>query len=190
MGLDATVVYPNIDLKIRNGFGVPVVLKFTTGGGVARAEVLGPRRDRTVTFIRHIDEVVPFTERSVDDATLPRGARILRQRGIDGYAIRRYRVIRQGARAIRETGSDRYPATQQIWRVGTGAMPLVPAELPPDDPHPEYIADQYLSLTQGPEVHTPTGLIEVKQPGRTGVPRSGARGATAATSAGPVAAAR
>ena len=104
---------------------LPVVLKFATGGGVARAEILGPRRDRTVTFVRHIDEVVPFTERTAEDPTLPRGARVLKQRGIDGYAIRRYRVIRQGAVAVRETATDRYPPTQQIWRVGTGAMPII-----------------------------------------------------------------
>jgi len=183
MGLDATVVYPNIDLKLRNPFDVPVVLRFATTGGTARAEILGPQRDRSVTFVRHIDEVVPFTERVVEDATLPRGARILKQRGIDGYAIRRYRVLRRGAVAVRETATDTYPPTIQIWRVGTGAAASDPAALPENDPHPEYLADEFLWLTQGPEVRTPTGFIEVKRPGRTGVPR-GTRGATAASGTG------
>lgn len=190
MGLDATVVYPNIDLKLRNPFEVPVVLRLLTTGGTARAEILGPRRDRSVTFVRHIDEVVPFPERVVEDPTLPRGARILKQRGIDGYAIRRYRVVRRGAVAVRETATDTYPPTAQIWRVGSGAMPPDPATMPENDPHPEYVADEYLWLTQGPEVRTPTGFIEVKRAGRTGVPR-GNRGSTAATgtSAATVAAA-
>jgi vancomycin resistance protein YoaR len=180
MGLDATVVYPNIDLVLRNPFDVPIVLRFDTSRGIARAEILGPRRDRSVTFVRHIDEVAPFPERTVDDPTLPRGARVLKQRGIDGYTIRRYRVIRRGAVAVRETATDEYPPTAQIWRVGTGTMPLDPATLPEADPHPEYLADEFLWLTQGPEVRTPTGFVEVKRPGRTGVPR-GPRGATASS---------
>ncbi|MBI2898117.1 MAG: VanW family protein [Deltaproteobacteria bacterium] len=171
MGLDATVVYPNIDLQLRNPFPDPVVLHFIVGRGTARAEILGKARQRTVTFVRHIDEVVPFTERDVEDPTLPRGARVLKQRGIDGYTVRRYRVIRVGALAWREQGIDRYPPTTQIWRVGAASSPLAPAALPADDPHPEYLADEYLWLTQGPDVRGPSGFVEVKRPGRTGLPR-------------------
>ena len=41
MGLDATVVYPTITLRLRNSFDHPVVLHETVRDGLVRAEVLG-----------------------------------------------------------------------------------------------------------------------------------------------------
>jgi vancomycin resistance protein YoaR len=42
MGLDATVVYPTINFRIRNPFDFPVVLHQTLRAGIVRAEILGP----------------------------------------------------------------------------------------------------------------------------------------------------
>lgn len=41
MGLDSTVVYPDIDMKLRNPFDFPVVLHMTVSQGKVRAGVLG-----------------------------------------------------------------------------------------------------------------------------------------------------
>src|SRR5690606_33245690 len=49
MGLDATVVYPTINFRVRNPFDFPVVLHQTVKNGVVRAEVLGPPRDLTIS---------------------------------------------------------------------------------------------------------------------------------------------
>ena len=51
MGMDAAVVYPAITLKLRNPFPFPVVLHETVREGIVRAEILGPRRSRDVTFV-------------------------------------------------------------------------------------------------------------------------------------------
>jgi hypothetical protein len=178
MGLDATVVYPTITLRLRNAFDHPIVLHETVRDGVVRAEVLGPKRTRTVTFVRKIDDVVPFAEIERQDPKLPKGARVLSQRGIPGFKIHRYRVVREGAMAVRERWNDSYPPTNQIIRVGTSEAG--DADGVEDDPHPEYVADDYLVLLQGPDVKkpgeaapaVPSGeggeMVELREAGKTG----------------------
>jgi vancomycin resistance protein YoaR len=148
MGLDATVVYPTINFRLKNPFPFPVVLHETVKNGVVRAEILGPKRTRTVTLIRRIDSAIPYEEVERPDKTLPNGVRRLGQRGVAGFKLRRYRIVREGAHAVRERWDDTYPPTTQIVRVGTGDMPKdsVKAE---DDRHPEYLADELLVVTQG-----------------------------------------
>lgn len=178
MGLDAAVAYPHVTLKLKNPFPHPVVLKETVTGGVVRAEVLGPKRSRIVTFIRKIDEIIPFSERTVADDRLPKGVKIVTQRGIPGFKVRRYRVVRDGAFAVREKTLDTYPPTQQIVHVGTGLDS--DGHKPEHDEHPEYVADEYLAITQGPGIgqhgdmttelssSLPSGMEEVRVAGKTG----------------------
>jgi hypothetical protein len=173
--MDAAVSYPAITLKLKNPFPFPVVIHETVKEGVVRAEVLGPRRVRDVTFVRKINEVVPFVEKDVPDPKIPRGARMLAQRGIPGFKITRYRILREGAFAVREHTQDVYPPTTQIWHTGTGDVD--PKFVANDDEHPEYVADEYLVITQGPDMVSPHakpgaerggGTVEARVAGRYG----------------------
>ncbi|MCC7541402.1 MAG: VanW family protein [Deltaproteobacteria bacterium] len=167
LGLDATVVYPSINFLFRNNLPFPIVISFRVQDGIARAEIWGQRRTRTVTFVRRIESVIPFRERTVEDSRIPVGTRVLSQRGIPGFRVRRYRVIREGDQAVRERMNDTYPPTAQIWRVGTRTEPLdEDDEVPRDDQHPEYVADELLTMTQGPGIE---GIQEHRDAGRTGV---------------------
>ncbi len=148
MGLDATVVYPTINFRLKNPFSFPIVLHQTVKNGVVRAEILGPKRTRTVTLIRRIDAAIPYEEVERPDKTLPSGVRRLAQRGVPGFKLRRYRIVRQGPHAARERWDDVYPPTAQIVRVGTADLPRDKVTLE-DDPHSEYLADELLVVTQG-----------------------------------------
>jgi vancomycin resistance protein YoaR len=165
MGMDATVVYPTITLRLKNPFTHPIVLHETVSDGFVRAQILGPKRTRDVTFVRKIDEVVPFNERENPDPKIPHGQRILAQRGIPGFRVTRYRILRDGAFAVREHNTDVYPPTAQIWRIGTGDESV--KEAPGGDDHPEYVADEYLTISQGPHVVDPHAgkAKEEPQPG-------------------------
>ncbi|HEX7670855.1 MAG TPA: G5 domain-containing protein, partial [Polyangiaceae bacterium] len=172
MGLDATVVYPTIDFRIRNPFDFPIVLHETVKNGVVRAEILGQEEPFTVTFIRRITDALPYEQIERRDDRLPRGVRILSQRGVPGFKLTRYRILREGDHAVREKWADTYPPTTQIVRVGAGSMARdsVTAE---DDPHPEYAADELLVMTQGPEVPASKDepgdrMQEDREPGRFG----------------------
>ncbi|MCU0692422.1 MAG: VanW family protein [Polyangiaceae bacterium] len=177
MGLDAAVSYPTITLKLKNNFAFPVVVHETVKNGVVRAEVLGPQRTLTVTFVRKIVEVHPYEQVERNDPKLPAGVRALSQRGVPGFRVKRYRIVRDGPFATREVSFDVYPPTTQIVRVGIGDMPRDSVDAV-DDNHPEYVADEYLIVTQGPGIRTksanqdePGGpTVEQRTPGKTGEP--------------------
>jgi vancomycin resistance protein YoaR len=176
MGLDATVVYPTINFRIRNPFTFPVVLHQTVKNGVVRAEILGPHRSRTVTLIRRVLDSIPYEEVERPDKTLPAGVRVLGQRGVAGFKLRRYRLVREGLHATRERWDDVYPPTTQIVRLGTGES-VDTTKKPEDDPHPEYLADELLIVTQGPDDDAGAGAgerggvtIENREPGKFGEP--------------------
>ena len=174
LGLDATVVYPTISFRFRNPFDFPIVLHETVSNGVVRAEILGPERRHTVTYFRRIDAVLPFEEVERQTPKLPEGMRVLAQRGIPGFKTTSSRVVRDGAHAHRYKWSDSYPPTAQIINVGTGPKEL--ESKAKDDEHPEYVVDEYLVVTQGPDIRTPGvtepqpggGTIESREPGQTG----------------------
>ena len=172
MGMDATVVYPTITLKLKNPLPFPVVLHEVVEDGVVRAEILGPKRTRDVTFVRRIDGVTPFREREISDPKIPAGEKVLAQRGIPGFKVTRFRVVREGAFAVRERMPDYYPPTTQIVRVGTG--PKDDGFVPRDDSHAEYVADELLTISQGPSIRAKAwnerggGTIENRVPGKYG----------------------
>jgi vancomycin resistance protein YoaR len=146
MGLDATVVYPTINMRLKNPYAFPVVLHEVVKNGVVRAEILGPRRARTVTLIRRIDSAIPYEQIERPDPSLAEGVRVLSQRGIPGFKLHRYRILREGAHAVRERWNDVYPPTAQIVRVGTATQSE--ATLPAHDAALEYVADELLVMTQ------------------------------------------
>jgi vancomycin resistance protein YoaR len=174
LGLDATVVYPTINFRFKNPFDFPIVLHETVANGVVRAEILGPKRALTVSYFRRIDEVTPFEEVERKTPKLPEGVRVVAQRGIPGFKTSSSRVVRDGAYATREHWSDTYPPTMQIIHVGSGPKEGEAKQL--DDTHPEYVVDEYLVVTQGPDIKTPGvsgpepggGTTEMREAGKTG----------------------
>jgi vancomycin resistance protein YoaR len=148
LGLDATVVYGAQNFKFRNDHDFPIVIGMLVDEGRVYASLHGAARDRSVTWIRRIDATLPFEERTVQDPTLPSGLRVLQQRGVPGFTLTRFRVVEdQRTRAsVRESNRDTYPPTHQLWRVGAGGEAPAGFERPKNDAHPEYIADEYLSV--------------------------------------------
>jgi len=161
MGLDAMVTYGGMGLRFRNDLSFPIVIGMTMEAGVLRAEMRGARATRLVTFARRIDQALPFGTRDENDASLPTGVRVLRQRGVPGFEITRYRTVRdvEHNQAFRERDESRYPPTDEIWRVGTGGATPEDFVAPAGDAHPEYLADTYLSATEGPTTHDALDVV-------------------------------
>jgi vancomycin resistance protein YoaR len=135
MGLDSTVVYPTVDLKVRNPYDFPVIIHYRVNQGFVRAEVLGKPRKGKVAFERQILGQIAFARETRTDPTMPSGQRFLDQEGHNGYRIRRRRVFFQD-RADRPTAPPQerivaYPPTAQIERVGTGDAKLPKKVVPP-----------------------------------------------------------
>ncbi|HJL34470.1 MAG TPA: VanW family protein, partial [Polyangiaceae bacterium LLY-WYZ-15_(1-7)] len=169
LGLDAAVAWPNLNFRFRNDRSFPVMVRLVVEGGWVRGEIRGAARTDQVSFVRRIDEAIPYEERENEDPRLPAGVRVLAQRGVPGFRVTVWRIRRDPetnqARSTRDEVS--YPPTTQIWRVGTGAPAPSGYEPPEGDTHGEYRADEYLESTQGPGIE---GTETVRRAGRTGSP--------------------
>jgi vancomycin resistance protein YoaR len=169
LGLDAAVAYGSLNFRFQNALPFPIVIEATVDDGFVRVALLGKARTRTVTFLRRIDEVEPFEERITQDSALPSGVRVLQQRGVPGFAITSFRVVRDAQTGVarRERRQDSYPPTHQLWRIGTGPAAGSDFVPPRNDGHPEYLADEVMSATQGPDTK---GIEVTATPGKTGTP--------------------
>lgn len=143
MGLDSTVVWPSVDLKLKNPYDFPLVLHYMVNQGTVKVELLGKARPYKVAYEREIVLESSFGVQSRPDPTLPLGQKIVEQEGYPGYRLKRRRYLYtgkwqvkdnvaapQGLVAVKEWDLG-YPATSQIVRVGTGPASLKKREAPP-----------------------------------------------------------
>ena len=103
LGFDATVVWPDTDLVLKNPYDFPVAIHYRVSNGEAVVEVLGKKRPfDKVTFAREILEETPFPseERLKDD--MPDGQTMVVQPGFDGYKMTRFRRFWVGKKMVRE----------------------------------------------------------------------------------------
>jgi vancomycin resistance protein YoaR len=118
-GLDATVVYPTVDLKIRNPFPFAVAFHTTVGPNTLHVELLGARKPVSVELQKEELSTTPFERKVVEDRAFAQPKRT--QKGADGLELRRLRVLTyaRGSRRVEST-VDRYPPTLEVWKVPPG----------------------------------------------------------------------
>lgn len=130
MGLDATVVYPTVDLKLKNPYDFPIVVHGTIDRGSLVFELLGARRPATVSFATETVGTAPFKRKIEETHALAEGAVRLKQKGIRGYSVKKTRVIHlEGGPDRIEVTTDVYPPTFEIYQVAPGTD--VDTALPP-----------------------------------------------------------
>lgn len=121
MGLDATVVWPRIDLVIASPFSFPITVRAITHDGELTVELYGRARVR-VDWSHRVLATTAWTDRYVEDPLVPPGVERVSQRPIRGYLVARQRVI-EGERGRRiEDARIHYPPTDRIVRVAPGAL--------------------------------------------------------------------
>ena len=118
-GLDATVVYPVVDLKLRNPFTFPVVVHATVSANILKMELLGADKPVEVTFGKTVLSTTPYERKVEEDPAVSKPKR--KQKGIDGLELFRSRVLtfRDGTRKV-ENSRDVYPPTREVWLVPPG----------------------------------------------------------------------
>ena len=125
MGLDATVVYPTTDFKMKNPYDFPVAIRYVVAQGIVRVEILGKERPwEKVQFEREILEEKPFETITREDPTLPIGATVVEQAGFPGYKLERRRVFfKDGKKVKTEKRKLEYPPTTEYLRIGSNPDP-------------------------------------------------------------------
>jgi vancomycin resistance protein YoaR len=153
LGLDATVSYPDLDLKLKNPFDFPVAIHFTAEEGSLRAEIRGKRRPYTVTLLRKVVGQQPFQTRYVEDPHLLQGKEVVTQNGIPGYTVRRFQIVEADKVGYRFQTVDKYPPTLQFVHRGTApsSQAIDAKSAPKPDNHKPYRAATYLRMVQGPD---------------------------------------
>ena len=129
MGLDATVVYPIVDLKIRNPYDFPVVVHSHVEGNTVVFELFGKERPARVIFKREIVATRPYARKVEEKKGMPRDRVVRKQHGIPGYKIKRTRMIAYGdGTGRKEENVDIYWPTFELYLVapGTDPEPLLP----------------------------------------------------------------
>jgi vancomycin resistance protein YoaR len=129
MGLDSTVVFPAVDLKVRNPHPFPVVIHAKTEGGKLKVEVLGKMRPVQVGFGREVLETLPYKRKVVEEASLSGKKVLVKQHGIKGYRVKRSRLLTYpDGTTKKESTTDVYPPTTEIYQVPVGFdVALLPA---------------------------------------------------------------
>jgi hypothetical protein len=169
MGLDATVVYPSVDLKVRNPWPFPVVVHAAVGADTVAVEMLGRERVADVTFGRMVVASRPYARRVVELPGLAEDRIVRKQRGIRGYTVQRRRTVTllDGTARIDES-RDVYPPTAEIFLLPPGvdadaALPPLLETLEPEagTPAPAAAAASCVDcerprIVEAPGVHAPT----------------------------------
>ena len=138
LGFDATVVWPNVDLVLKNPYDFPVAVLYRVATGEAHVEILGKKRPWTkVEFVREILEESPYPLEERLDDTIPAGATTIDQWGFNGYKIKRYRRFVKGKEMVREQKwtLNYKPVTEYIRRgINPDPTAPVPEQRPAKNP--------------------------------------------------------
>ena len=132
LGFDATVVWPDTDLKLKNPYDFPVAIAYRVANGEAVVELRGKERPYDkVVFERHILERTDFASEERPDEEMPEGSKSLDQAGFPGIKLERYRRFYKDKKVVK---SDKWtvtykPVTEYV-RVGHNKDPE--AKAPPE----------------------------------------------------------
>jgi vancomycin resistance protein YoaR len=125
LGFDATVVWPDTDLKLKNPYDFPVVLRYVVANGEAKVEVLGKKRPYDkVVFERRVIEETPFSSEERLDEEMPLDQTSLDQAGFNGFLLERFRRFYKDGKVVRSNKwAVRYKPVTEYIRRGTNPDP-------------------------------------------------------------------
>ncbi len=122
LGLDSTVAWPSVDLKIKNPWDEPLVVHTVVKGNELRVQLLGEDKPASVRWHTETLAILPFKRKITESGWLSEGTVIKKQKGIRGYRLRRVRelTLADGSTRVEET-VDVYPPTDEHFIVPRGA---------------------------------------------------------------------
>lgn len=119
-GMDATVDYGRLDLKLRNPYPYPVCIKASAIGGKLTVLILGKRIGVRHEVRSELMRVIPPPTVSKADPSLPAGERRVEQFGRCGYVTATWRLTYLDGKLVRKelVHEDTYPPQPTIIKVG------------------------------------------------------------------------
>lgn len=120
LGQDATVAWPNLDLKFGNDSGAYILVRTIMGKDSLTINFYGqPQPDRQVV-IANSSTPVPPPEQKVTNNSLPSGQQQVKQEGVQGYKVTSTRTILLNGKVVKTEalGSSYYVPTPKIIEEG------------------------------------------------------------------------
>jgi vancomycin resistance protein YoaR len=139
LGLDATVIYGEVDLVIENPYPAPILVHaFLPSEFIIRVELLGAKRGSSIEHSYAVIERHDFYRRIIEDETLTAGQFKLKQDGGFGYDV--VSMVKttelDGTDSVRRYSSKYYPVPE-VYAVGPGTPSSALPELPEGATHAE-----------------------------------------------------
>ena len=128
MGLDATVVANQVDLKLANPYDFPVVIHYKVARGEAEVELLGREKPfDKVEFERDIVERLPFETITREDNRIGVGHMVVDQPGYPGYKLKRTRRVYKDGEVVKTNKWNLfYRPVIEYARIGINPNPNLP----------------------------------------------------------------
>jgi vancomycin resistance protein YoaR len=102
LGFDSTVVWPNVDLVLKNSYEFPVAIRYVVANGEAKVEILGRKRPYDkIVFEREITEETPYSSEERLDEEIKEGETTVDQEGFLGYKLERFRKFYKGGKLVK-----------------------------------------------------------------------------------------
>jgi len=133
-GQDATVDYGNLDLKFSNNTAYPVRIDVSVPSGAVIVNIYGTDDNNTkITLSHSTSNARSFPVSRVKDASVPAGAEVIKQRGVNGYTVTSYITITQNGQSnTKYLSTSVYSPMPEIINYNPNKPP--PALIPPAAP--------------------------------------------------------
>jgi len=120
LGQDATVNYPNLDLKFKNDTGSLIYVRTQVKPGLLTIRLFGKKSGKTVRLVHETEKEIGFATEIRPDANLPPGRTVQDQAGTKGFVVKTWRIVKdaQGNETEQFLSRDVYAPANRILRVG------------------------------------------------------------------------
>jgi vancomycin resistance protein YoaR len=121
LGRDATVSYPDVDLKFKNDTSGLIYFRTEVKSGIITIRLWGKRSNITVRLVNEVEQELAFQTERRSDPNLPKGKTVVERAGSKGYIVKTWRITKddQGRETEQFLSRDVYSPVNQILRVGT-----------------------------------------------------------------------
>ncbi|MFZ3130309.1 MAG: VanW family protein [Desulfosporosinus sp.] len=121
LGQDATVAYPDLDLKFNNDSGGYLLVRTRTNYNTVTIELYGKVKLGQEVYIGNtIESIIPAVEQRLVDETMAHGESVLKQEGQPGYLVKSVRNVKVNGVIVssQPLNQSRYSSLPRIYAVG------------------------------------------------------------------------
>jgi len=129
-GTDATVSYGSVDFKFRNSTRWPIKLEAWITSNKLFFSIKGTNETpgKTIEIVPQIVKTLDFKTKYIDDPTLPEGKTVVKQKGMTGYVVDTYKIVKQDGKEVSRVKlhtSTYRPLDQEVLR---GTKKITPGD--------------------------------------------------------------